>query len=53
MLLPGCCLISALINHLLPAFVAAANFCFNARGLALPQLGREQRGTSSITSSMS
>lgn len=51
--LPGCCLISTLINHLSLAFLAAAKFCFDARAIALPQLGREQRGTCSITSSMS
>lgn len=35
--LPGCCLFGALINHLSPAFLAAANFCFDARrGRAAP-----------------
>lgn len=51
--LPGCCLFGALINHLSPAFLAAADFCFDARGVELPQLGRERRGTPSITSSTS
>lgn len=53
MLLPGCCLFGTLINHLSPAFLAAANFCFDARGVELPQLGGERRGTSGITSSTS
>lgn len=34
--LPGCCLIGALINHLLPAFLAAADVCLDGRALVLP-----------------
>ena len=46
-------LISALTNHRSLTFLTAANFSFDARALALPQMRTERGGTSSITSSTS